>query len=536
MNRRRSIQLLACSLGGVFLMRCGMRGSRPFTVKLSGASAERGHRLRAAHVFQPIRSQEVEVIIVGAGVAGLSTARTLRSNGVDDLLVLDLEDRAGGNARSGSNAYGAFPLGAHYLPVPEPKDEPLLQFLRECGVITGTAADGSPIYNEEHLCGDPHERLFHRGQWRSGLRPRSGQTNEEEQQFVRFEERVAEFGLRKGTDGRWAFAIPVDDSSMADDTADVRALDDVTFAAWLSQEGFDTQPLMWYLDYACMDDLGAPASQVSAWAGLHYFAARRGHGSNAETGSILTWPEGNGFLVNGLLRSSADRVRTGTLVRSVGIEDDHVQVDVSDMATGEDVRYRASHVVLAVPQFVVARLLGGEHVQRSSGMEYAPWIVVNLTLDRAPIDRGGEPMAWDNVLFGSASLGYVNAGHQRLDRAPGMILTHYRALTGRSPRQAREQASGVEVAQWVEDAVQELERVHPDLRDRLVEAEVAIWGHGMIVPVPGTIHGPQRRTLRDPLADRIHFAHSDLSGISLFEEAFHHGLRAAREVLDRRKA
>jgi hypothetical protein len=40
-----------------------------------------------------------------------------------------------------------------------------------------------------------------------------------------------------------------------------------------------------------------------------------------------------------------------------------------------------------------------------------------------------------------------------------------------------------------------------------------------------------RKALALPVGDRIHFAHSDLSGMSLFEEAFHQGLRAAREVL-----
>ena len=29
---------------------------------------------------------------------------------------------------------------------------------------------------------------------------------------------------------------------------------------------------------------------------------------------------------------------------------------------------------------------------------------------------------------------------------------------------------------------------------------------------------------------KIHFAHTDLSGVALFEEAFDHGLRAAREI------
>jgi hypothetical protein len=33
----------------------------------------------------------------------------------------------------------------------------------------------------------------------------------------------------------------------------------------------------------------------------------------------------------------------------------------------------------------------------------------------------------------------------------------------------------------------------------------------------------------------VHFAHSDLSGIALFEEAFYHGVRAAEEVLSARR-
>jgi hypothetical protein len=214
----------------------------------------------------------------------------------------------------------------------------------------------------------------------------------------------------------------------------------------------------------------------------------------------------------------------------VRLAGEEVQVIVQDLSSNETVEYRCRQVVLAVPQFAAARLLGSGHAQRAQGLHYAPWVVVNLTLDHGPEERGGEPMAWDNVLYGEGSLGYVNACHQRLDRPPGLILTHYRALVGSTPKEARERAATVEAATWVEEAIAELERVHPDLRERIIEAEVAIWGHGMIVPTPGYIQGPLRARLAEPVADRIHFAHSDLSGISIFEEAFHHGLRAAREV------
>ena len=49
-------------------------------------------------------------------------------------------------------------------------------------------------------------------------------------------------------------------------------------------------------------------------------------------------------------------------------------------------------------------------------------------------------------------------------------------------------------------------------------------------PVPGFQWGPARRKAAEPLG-RLHFAHSDLSGVALFEEAQDNGIRAAEEVL-----
>ncbi len=55
------------------------------------------------------------------------------------------------------------------------------------------------------------------------------------------------------------------------------------------------------------------------------------------------------------------------------------------------------------------------------------------------------------------------------------------------------------------------------------------WGHAMIRPKPGFVWGDARRAAAEPFRG-VHFAHSDLSGVALFEEAFHHGCRAAEEV------
>jgi hypothetical protein len=55
------------------------------------------------------------------------------------------------------------------------------------------------------------------------------------------------------------------------------------------------------------------------------------------------------------------------------------------------------------------------------------------------------------------------------------------------------------------------------------------WGHAMVQPRVGFVFGPSRRKAALPVG-RLFFAHSDLSGLALFEEALHHGVRAAEEV------
>jgi len=84
--------------------------------------------------------------------------------------------------------------------------------------------------------------------------------------------------------------------------------------------------------------------------------------------------------------------------------------------------------------------------------------------------------------------------------------------------------------QWAEVVLSDLERAHPEIRTLTQRLDVMRWGHAMIRPHPGFINSDARRRAREPWRN-IHFAHSDLSGVALFEEALDHGVRAAEEVL-----
>ena len=51
-------------------------------------------------------NESVQVVIVGAGISGLVAAWELRKRGVTDVLVLEMDDAPGGNARSGYDGPG----------------------------------------------------------------------------------------------------------------------------------------------------------------------------------------------------------------------------------------------------------------------------------------------------------------------------------------------------------------------------------------------------------------------------------------------
>ena len=96
---------------------------------------------------------------------------------------------------------------------------------------------------------------------------------------------------------------------------------------------------------------------------------------------------------------------------------------------------------------------------------------------------------------------------------------------------ARTELAGAGYADWAEVVLADLERAHPDVRALVDHVEVAFWGHGMIRPRTGSLFAAGRAERAAPVGV-LHFAHTDLSGLALFEEAFDQGLRAAREVAE----
>jgi phytoene dehydrogenase-like protein len=526
LGRRR---WLAASLGVPALAAlgaCSRDAAVAFDGGWLGASPARGHRLRTpdAAPAAPAAGHRCDVLVVGAGVAGLACARTLARSGIDDLVVLELEGTPGGNSRAHQLGGSGCPLGAHYLPLPGAHAHEVSALLFELQLLRLEA--GRTVADERHLCHSPQERLFFDGAWHEGLLPPAEPASRTAAQYRAFAQRV------DAVRSEVAFAMP---SLRAPWQATHAALDAQTFATWLDGERLDDPLLRWYLDYACRDDYGAGIDQVSAWAGLHYFASRHGFqppgDDDSEREPVFTWPEGNAWLVERLAAPLRDRIRTAHTALRVDADRRAVQVLAFDEQAGRSVRFDARAVVLATPLFVAHRLWSTPSpalVAASERARYAPWLVANLLLDAPLHERASGPaLSWDNVRHGSPSLGYVAAQHQSLRAdARATVLTAYWALPGGQ----RAALLGDAWRPWARQVVDDLAVAHPDLPRRVRRVDLARYGHAMRVPLPGARGDPALAALGDA-PGRVQLAHADLAAYSVFEEAYTQGVLAARRVL-----
>lgn len=523
MKRRSLLGWAAASLAS-----CSREGPAEWRGGWVGAEGARGHRLRAAGMPLPVAAvaRRAQVLVIGGGIAGLAAARQLAQSGLDDVHLLELEDQPGGNSRGHAMAGMRCPLGAHYLPLPGPQAHEVSELLQALGLARWEL--GRMVYDERHLCHSPQERLFIDGAWAEGLLPPAAPGSGTLAQYRRFAQRVRQAQRALG------FALP---THRARWTPGHDALDRMSFVQWLQREGLHDARLRWYLDYCCRDDYGAGPQQVSAWAGLHYFASRHGFHApgdeEAEREPVLTWPEGNAWLAQRLAAPLAGRLHAARTVLRVEEGRHEVRVLAWDEALGRAEAWLARQVVLAVPLFVAARLLAAPPpaLREAARLQrHAPWLVANLQIDEPLLDRpNGAPPSWDNVVFGAdaRALGYVDAMHQHTRAHPGpTVLTVYWALPLSQRRALWEQPW----QHWAQQVVADLAQVHPDLPAKLRRAELMRYGHGMSIPLPGLRGSAALQALRRPQG-RLHFAHADLAGYSVFEEAYTAGVESARAIV-----
>ena len=187
-----------------------------------------------------------------------------------------------------------------------------------------------------------------------------------------------------------------------------------------------------------------------------------------------------------------------------------------------------------MPLHIAARLIAepARYGLDGSGL-YAPWLISNFALHQFPREPDEQPLAWDNVLYGSPALGYIAGSNQsiRVAKPPRVLFTAYRALAHDSPPAVRQWLLTAPDDELLAYAAADLHAVYGRHFWRLVDSvDITVRAHAMRIPLPGYLDDTQLRALRTHRS-RLHFAHSDLSGYSVFEEAAYWGITAAQQVL-----
>ena len=524
------------------LVGCSGKPSAAFSGELLQPDLSVGHRIRDGWKLpQPTGAPSKHaVVIVGGGIAGLSAAWELQRQGIQDVVILEMESTAGGTSRSGKWEASQFPWAAHYVPVPMSFNRDLLELFQEMNIVTDVSADGQVTVAEEHLCREPEERVFHQGRWLEGLYPASIQEihSTDRQQLEQFQLQMNQWAQRRDEQGRRAFAIPMQLGTDSD--PEVIQLDQISMAQWMTDQGYDSEALRWLVDYGCRDDYGLTLEQTSAWAGVFYFASRLSGQANSiaemESQPVMTWPQGNGKIVQHLSQRFAKQIRTEHAVTKITKQPNgqSMRVTAYDKARDRMVELIANDVVFAAPQFLASRLIDQwqQAGRDATTFQYGGWVVANLLLKARPSESKEDGlaalMAWDNVICHSDSLGYVNASHQSgADHGP-TVITWYHPLLKDDPKLSRQTLLQMTWDDWAAIVLADLSRAHPEIETLIQRMDIMRWGHAMIQPRVGFMFGKQRQQAAESLG-RIHFAHSDLSGIALMEEAFARGVAAARK-------
>lgn len=306
-----------------------------------------------------------------------------------------------------------------------------------------------------------------------------------------------------------------------------RDLDTITMGNWLIEQKFTSEELFEYVNYCCKDDFGIGIDFVSAWAGLFYFAARKHDASSNE--NVLTWPEGNGRLATHLAKFANNKTKKNHLVYEVKQNKNAVEVLCFDAKNNKSVMYKSDKVICCTPQYINSYLFKDR--KTSAKFQYAPWFTATISLKKES-DLNNSEFYWDNVIYKSKGLGYIYNQHQTVNQIiENKSLTYYYSFSNADLKAARKGFLKMKEEEIKKIIISDLSIAHPNIENEIESIEIYKIGHGMISPTPNFIFSEEKEMAAKDIDNKIFFAHSDLSGISVFEEAFHQGIDVINQIL-----
>ena len=463
----------------------------------------------------PESSEDFDVVIVGGGIAGLTSAYLLKNKKV---LVIEGNPRLGGNSKSQLFGRNYVSQGAAYITIPDSGDE-IDTFLRKLNLKSKFR---QVDHNDESIT---LGGKFVTGFWDGATDPSKASD------FKRAYEKFADVYENRYPE------IPVwDDSSSG--RSYFNSLDRISFTAWLKRELGTVHPhIMEYITLYCWSSFCGSPDEISAAQGLNFLTC--------DLAGTLVLPGGNGLISEALYRELKKRSSVTLLTEAfaVDVKSDRnkVQVCFKD-SSNKLVTVNASHCIFAGPKLVAKKVISDipdAQLKAMDKINYRAYLVGNVFLRKKVPSKGYDIFTMDGNVPGDeyndskdrVFADVVFADWAIKDAVSKSILTLYMPL----PYDMAQQY--LFVPTLYEKYVA---RIHARLKPFLEAAGLSLndvegirlvrYGHALPLAEVGGVSSGIFEKANASINGNIHFANQDNWGNPCFETSFGAALNVVKSI------